>query len=118
MSVIHRSGGTDRTVAGTVERADSWFAKGRGLMFRRSIAEDYALVFEFDRIGTRRLHMICVPFPIDAAWLQEGVIERIKRLSAWSGRGAARADTVIEFPAGAIEGTEAGDRLRIEDGEG
>ena len=118
MSVIHRSGGTDRTVAGTVERADSWFAKGRGLMFRRSIAEDYALVFEFDRVGTRRLHMICVPFPIDAAWLQEGVIERIKRLPAWSGRGAARADTVIEFSAGVTEGIEAGDRLRVENREG
>ena len=84
-------------------------------MFRRSIAEDYALVFEFDRVGTRRLHMVCVPFPIDAVWLQEGVIGHIERLPAWSGRGAARANTVIEFPAGATEGIEVGDRLRVED---
>jgi uncharacterized membrane protein (UPF0127 family) len=114
MSVHHHANGTSRVVAGTVERADSWFAKGRGLMFRRAIPSDYALVLEFDREARRRLHMVCVPFPIDAVWLRTGVVERTQYLKAWTGRGAARADTVIEFPAGMTEGIEVGDRLVVE----
>jgi len=114
MRVIHRSNGTTRTLAARGDRADSWFAKGRGLMFRRSIPDDYALVFGFDAVATRRLHMVCVPFPIDAVWLRGGEVECTKRLSAWTGRGAARADTVIEFPAGTTEGVEVGDRLVVE----
>jgi hypothetical protein len=84
-------------------------------MFRQSIPEEYALVFAFDRVRTRRLHMLCVPFPIDAVWLQEGIVERVERLDAWIGHGAARADTVIEFPAGATEEVAVGDRLLVED---
>ena len=114
MKVLHHTNGTSRVVAERVERADSWFVKGRGLMFRRTIPEEYALVFGFDREATRRLHMVCVPFPIDAIWLREGIVERTECLSAWIGHGAARADTVIEFPAGATEGIEVGDRLAIE----
>ena len=34
MSIIHEANGTARTVAETVKTADSWFAKGCGLMFR------------------------------------------------------------------------------------
>lgn len=114
MPIHHRSNGAVRILAERVERADSWFAKGRGLMFRRSIPDDYALVFGFDDIATRRLHMVCVPFPIDAVWLREGRVEQTKRLSAWTGHGAARADTVIEFPAGATTGIEVGDPLVVE----
>lgn len=112
--MLHRVDGTTRVVAETVERADSWFAKGRGLMFRREIPEEYALVFGFDRVATRRLHMVCVRFPIDAVWLREGVVEHTQRLAPWTGHGAARADTVIEFPAGATAGIEVGDRLVVE----
>lgn len=114
MSVLHCTHGTSRVVAERVERADSWFEKGRGLMFRRSIPEEYALVFDFERDATRRLHMVCVPFPIDAVWLRGGIVERSQRLKAWTGHAAARADTVIEFPAGATEGIEVGDRLLVE----
>jgi uncharacterized protein len=114
MRVVHRTGDDTRTIARTVERADSWFSKGRGLMFRRSIPEEYALVFGFGRIATRRLHMLCVPFPIDAVWLRGERVERVERLGAWTGRGAAPADTVIELPEGATNGVEVDDRLRLE----
>ena len=63
----------------------------------------------------RTLHMVGVPFDIDAVWLLEGRVERTARLSAWTGLGRATADTVIELPAGAADGIEAGDVIRIDE---
>lgn len=83
-------------------------------MFRRSIPDGYALVFPFGRVGTRRLHMAFVPFDIDAVWLVDGDVRRVARLSAWTGLASARADTVIELPAGAAEPVESGDRVAVE----
>lgn len=111
--VVHEPPG--RTLATEVEVADSLLAQGRGLMFRRSVPDDYALVFPFGRVGRRGLHMVFVPFDIDAVWLVEGEVRRVKRLSAWTGHGAARADTVVEMPAGAADGVAEGDRVRVEE---
>lgn len=102
-----------RVLATEVETADSFLAKARGLMFRRSVPEGYALVFPFDGVGRRDLHMVFVPFAIDALWLADGEVTRRKRLRAWLGAGIARADTVIELPAGAADGVEPGDRVEL-----
>lgn len=40
-----------------------------GLMFHKSIPEDYALIFIFKTIGTVRIHMLFVFFPIDVIFL-------------------------------------------------
>lgn len=114
MSLRHRE--TGRTIATRVEVADSFLARARGLMFRRSIPEGYALVFRFDRPVTRGLHMLFVPFPIDALWLVDGEVQRVARLDAWIGFGRGWADTIVELPAGATEGVEPGDRVEIESG--
>jgi hypothetical protein len=119
--VVHRpSCGPEQTLATDVEVADSLLRKARGLMFRRSIPDDYALVFPFDRPVTRSLHMVCVPFDIDAVWLVDGRVEAAKRLRAWRGYGRARGDTVVELPAGAADGVDPGDRVGVveDDGEG
>jgi uncharacterized membrane protein (UPF0127 family) len=108
--VVHEG----RTLATDVDVAESLLAKGRGLMFRRSIPDDYALVFPFDDASARTLHMLFVPFDIDAVWVRDGTVERVARLSAWTGRGRAVADTVVELPAGAAAGVEMGDGIRIE----
>jgi uncharacterized membrane protein (UPF0127 family) len=113
VEVTHRPDGDARTLATDIEVADGLFARGLGLMFRRSIEEGYALVFPFSRVGTRGLHMVCVPFDIDALWLVDGRIEAVKRLRAWRGYGRARADTVIELPAGAADGVEPGDTVSV-----
>jgi len=105
----------DRVLATDVTVADSLLAKARGLMFRRSFPEGSALVFPFDSPASRTLHMVGVPFDIDAVWLLEGRVERTARLSAWTGLGRATADTVIELPAGAADGIEAGDVIRIDE---
>ncbi|QLD90141.1 DUF192 domain-containing protein [Natronomonas salina] len=115
MNVVHEpADGDARTIAANVDLADGIVSQGLGLMFRRSIPDDYALVFPFGRAKNRGLHMLCVPFDIDAVWLVDGEVEAVKRLSAWTGRGRATADVVVELPAGAADGVEPGDRVRIE----
>lgn len=116
MRVVHDpAGGTERTLATEVEFADGLVSQGLGLMFRRSIPDDYALVFRFDSPSTRGLHMVFVPFDIDAIWLVDGAVQATKRLRAWRGHGRVRADTVLELPAGAADGVEPGDRIRVLD---
>lgn len=109
--VVHRV--DDRTLATDAVVADSVLAKARGLMFRRSFPGD-ALVFTFDRTAVRTLHMVAVPFDIDAVWLCDGRVERVARLAAWTGLGRAPADTVVELPAGAADDVDPGDAVRIE----
>jgi hypothetical protein len=38
-------------------------------------------------------------------------VTAVKRLSAWTGHGRARADTVYELPAGAADDVRVGDRV-------
>lgn len=101
------------TVATDVEFADSVVQQGLGLMFRRSIPDDYGLVFRFDEQRARSLHMVFVPFAIDAVWTTDGVVQGVERLSAWTGFGRAVADTIFEFPAGAADDVRAGDRIYV-----
>lgn len=103
-----------RVLATNVTVADSFLAKARGLMFRRSFPDGSALVFPFDGTAARTLHMVAVPFDIDAVWLRGERVERVARLSAWTGVGRATADTVIELPAGAAAGVHEGDTVRID----
>ncbi|MFB6102464.1 MAG: DUF192 domain-containing protein [Haloplanus sp.] len=112
--VVHRRDRNgDRILATDAAVADSLLGKARGLMFRRTFPGD-ALVFPFDGDGVRTLHMLCVPFAIDAIWLREGRVEHVARLSAWTGVDRAPADTVIELPAGAADGVGEGDAVRVE----
>ena len=114
MRVVHEAIDGDRTLASDAETADGIVSQGLGLMFRRSIPDDYALVFPFSGVSKRGLHMVFVPFDIDALWLVDGEVRAKKRLSAWTGHGRAEADTVIELPAGVASGVEVGDSVRIE----
>jgi uncharacterized membrane protein (UPF0127 family) len=111
----HGRDGETRTLAADVDVADSFLAQARGLMFRRSVPHDYALVFDFDGADSRDVHMVFVPFDIDALWLEDGEVQRVDRLSAWTGRGEARCDTLVELPAGAADDVEIGDRVWLAD---
>ena len=82
-------------------------------MFRRSVPDDYALVFRFDDADKRDLHMVFVPFDLDAVWVVDGEVEATERLRAWRGLGAAVADTVIELPVGAAADVAVGDAVRV-----
>ncbi len=108
--VVHEAE-APRTLADHVEVADSVVARARGLTFRRSVPDGYAMVFPFRHADTRRLHMVFVPFPLDAVWTVDGEVTAVERLSAWTGYGAARADRVYELPAGGADGVAVGDRV-------
>ena len=114
MRVVHETADGDRTLATDVDLAEGIVSQGLGLMFRRSIPDGYALVFPFSRVSKRGLHMVFVPFDIDAVWLVDGRVRKAKRLSAWTGRGRADADAVVELPAGAADGVSVGDTVRID----
>jgi uncharacterized membrane protein (UPF0127 family) len=111
--IEHRADGTRQPLATDVEVADTFLSRARGLMFRRSISEEYALLFRFDGVAERDLHMVFVPFDLDAVWLVDDEVTATKRLRAWRGLGAAAADTVIELPAGAASAVEVGDTVRV-----
>ena len=115
MRLEHRADGTHRTLATDVEVADTFLSRARGLMFRRSIPDEYAMVFRFDGADERDLHMVFVPFDLDAVWIVDGEVTATKRLRAWRGLGAAVADAVVELPAGAAADVEAGDTIRVVD---
>jgi len=103
-----------RTLASDVEIAESWLQRARGLMFRRSFPVDSALVFRFDRAAPRALHMLFVPFSIDALWVVDGEVVATKRLRPWVGGGRASAETIVELPAGAADEVAVGDRVVLE----
>lgn len=119
MNLWHVPTGDDpRVVATAVELASSWPARARGLMFRRSFPDGGALVFRFATSRRRAIHMVFVPFAIDAAWLDGEVVTTTKRLRAWVGFGRGRGDTIVECPAGTLADVEPGDRLRLGEPEG
>ena len=119
MHLVHvPADGPSRELASTVDLADSLLSQTRGLMFRRSIPDDYALAFRFDATKTRDVHMLFVFFPIDVVWLVDGTVRRVDRLRPWLGFERAEADTIVELPAGAADDVEPGDRLVLEDADG
>lgn len=119
--VVHESerGSGERVLATTVEVATSTLSRARGLTFRRSVPDGYALVMEmgsglFGQPGRQVVHMLFVPFPLDVVWLVDGEVRRVARLRPWVGLAAARADRIVELPAGGADGVESGDTLRVE----
>jgi len=116
MRVVHEPADGDgtRTLATDVEVADGLWAKFRGLRFRRSLPDDYALVFPFGHPGRRDIDMVFVRTPIDVLWISDDRVTQVKTLRPWTGFGLARADCVIELPSGAADGVGAGDRVVVE----
>ncbi len=124
MRLVHQRDGEARTLANgvatetladDVERADGPLSQARGLMFRRSIPEGYALVFPFDEPATRTIHTLFVFEPIDVLWLVDDEVVTVERLQPFRGLAHGLADTVVELPAGAADGVEPGDVVRLEE---
>jgi len=124
MRVVHDPDGQARTLASNVEAADTTLEQTKGLMFRSSIPDDYAMVFQFEDppffvpaalTHWRSIHMLFVRFPLDVIWLLDGEVRQVKTLRPWTGLGMDRADTILELPAGAADGVEPGDAVVVED---
>jgi len=124
MRVVHEPDGGDasavRVLATDVEVADSALAQAKGLMFRSTLPEGFALVMDVGggllTTGPSRqfVHMLFMRVPIDVVWLAGGEVTRTARLSPWTGAGLAKADRIIEFPAGVAADVAVGDSVRVE----
>lgn len=115
MRILHRPDGEQAELLATDARlAESLLAQTRGLMFRSSFPGD-GLVFPFENPARRNAHMLFVRFPIDAVWLADGSVTAVERLRPWRGFGSARADTLIELPAGTAGSVAVGDTVRLDD---
>lgn len=113
MRLVHHRDGEERVLADAVERAEGVLAQARGVMFRRSLPEGYALAFPFDEPASRTIHTLFVFVPIDVLWIVEDEVVKVDRLRPFRGLSHGLADTVVELPAGAAAGVEAGDTVEI-----
>jgi len=109
-------------LASDVDVADSALSQARGVMFRSSIPEEYALVMEvgsggllFSGPSRQVVHMLFVRFPIDVIWLVDDEVTRVERMHPWRSIALAKADRILELPAGAADGVRAGDTVVVED---
>jgi len=109
-------------LATSVDIADSALSQARGLMFRSSIPDEYALVMEvgsggllFSGPSRQVVHMLFVRFPIDVIWLVDDEVTRVERMHPWRSIALAKADRILELPAGAADGVSAGDTVVVED---
>ncbi len=100
-------------LANDLEVADSWIRRGIGLMFRRRIDSDSAMIFEFDAVDERELAMMFVPFDLDVIWIDGSVVTKTARLESWTGHDSGQADRVIEMAAGAAARVDVGDRVQV-----
>ena len=109
---------TGKELAARAGVAASLWARGRGLLGRRSLPPDEGLVLE----ACRQIHMFFMAFPIDVLHVrrlspEEGQVTRVlhgirpNRIGPW----VWRSDYVVELPAGtaAATGTEAGHRIGL-----
>lgn len=113
MRLVHRDNGESRVLASDIDMAGGTLSQARGLMFRRSIPDGYAMVFPFDVPDTRSVHMLFVPFPLDVLWLVDDEVTRKMRLRPWIGLGHGTADAIVELPAGAANGVSEGDVVEL-----
>ncbi|MCU4718826.1 DUF192 domain-containing protein [Halapricum hydrolyticum] len=129
MRLVHERDGESAMLASDVEIAEGFVQTSKGLMFRSSVPEEYALVFEFeppsgisaklpfagdDAVARRFIHMLFVRMPLDVLWLQGETVVHAKTLRPWTGIGMASADRIVELPAGAAEDVAVGDTVRLE----
>ncbi|MUV90321.1 DUF192 domain-containing protein [Halapricum sp. CBA1109] len=129
MRVVHETESESRVLASEAEIAKGFVQTSKGLMFRSSIPEEYALVFEFepsalarrlpvggdDAVKWRFIHMLFVRMSLDVLWLQGETVVKTATLRPWVGMGGAKADRIVELPAGAADGVETGDTVRLEE---
>ncbi|MBX0286246.1 DUF192 domain-containing protein [Haloarcula salinisoli] len=120
MRVVHDPDGESHVLATNVHTADSMLEKSKGLMFRRSIPDDYALIFRFEpswpfgAVRRRVIHMLFVRFPTDVVWLADDEVRKARTMYPWRSIDYAKADTVIELPAGSADDVDVGDTVVVE----
>lgn len=103
-------------VAGDVEVARSFLARGRGLMGRRALPRSYALII----YPEWSIHTFFMRVPIDVLFVNKadvvvGLRHAMPPNRPFAGVSPTKGHYVIELPAGVLQatGTQAGDQLKI-----
>ncbi len=109
--------GQKKPLVTNVRVADTSSTRARGLMFKAENNFDYALVFEWKKLGraTRSLHMLFVFFEIGVLFLDEKkrVVEKAV-LKPWRLNYTPRhaCQTIIVLPKELISKVKIGDKLQ------
>jgi len=108
-----------KLIASDIEFAEGLISQSKGLMFRKGIAERYALVFILSAPRSVSVHMLFVFFPIDIIFLDsDKKILALKTLKPWIGltRSPQRTKYIIEMHSGSIEHHKLcpGDSIKID----
>lgn len=112
VTIVNTTRGT--TIADTVEVADSFWSRGKGLIGRKSLPEGYGLVIR----PCGSIHMFFMSIPLDVLHLdKEGRVVRVlAAIKPWRlGPVVLRGKWVVELPAGtaARTGTTSGDTVAV-----
>lgn len=110
---------TGHILANDIGKANSFWARFRGLMFRRNFGDGKALIFEIPEGREFGVHTFFVFFPIDLVYLDENmkVIDIKSELGSWSTyKPEVEGGFLVEFPAGVVEkhGVEISHELEFE----
>jgi|AGTN01.3.fsa_nt_gi Uncharacterized conserved protein len=113
MTFLQRTDGT--MLADDVELAKGLFKMSMGLMFRKSIGQNYAMIFDLHHEQYIGIHMLFVPFYIDLIYLdqEKRVIDIKHQLRPWIGIAYPKkpARYAIELKSGTAA------RLELKDGD-
>jgi uncharacterized membrane protein (UPF0127 family) len=106
-------------IATEVKWCDTFLSKGRGLMFRRAIQEDEALVFAESKesISLTSIHMFFVFSPIAVIWLdaERKVVDKVLARPFRPCYAPQRpAQYFIEGHPNILDKVQIGDRLELE----
>jgi len=92
-------------VANEISYAKNILSQMLGLMLRKSIPDDFALIFVLKKPGTVGVHMLFMLFPIDVIFLDEK--KKIKgkaTLKPWKGHKQMKGvKYIIEMNQGTVE---------------
>jgi len=110
---------TNTVIAYKVETCDTFWKRGRGLMFRQPLAKDEALLFVQKResIAAASIHMLFVFFTIGVIWLdaQKRVVDKtLARPFRLYYAPHRPAQYFIECHSHALDFVHAGDQLDLD----
>jgi uncharacterized membrane protein (UPF0127 family) len=102
MMVLKHNGST---IANQVVFARNIFTQALGLMFRKSIPHNFAMMFIFKKPRTLGVHMLFMRFPIDAVFLDQNkkVIATASLKPWWGHKEIKNAKYLIEMKQGMVE---------------
>jgi len=90
--------------------ADTAWLRTRGLMLR----EPQSIALMWPKASKRSVHTFLCGSPLDVVWVSGDTVMRVSTVQHRAVSEPAIANTIIEAPAGNIEGIEPGDTVKVD----